>query len=212
MGWETRRQLIKAKIDEILPHILLLQEVTLETHQDDLSFLDKHYDFVIHRQCKKRTNFMGNMILWRRDTFVLLSSSQHYAELSCCLQSREKRINVTNLHLKGGLHGGLKERTSQLSRLLARLDYTCERHIIGGDFNDDLLPGGVLTRMLGKFDGVNEKCQGCWVAEKFWSFDYVLTRGLRRLSFACEDGVDGPLPNALHPSDHLPIILNFIHE
>lgn len=210
MAWEARRQLIEAKIDELLPDIILFQEVTLETHQDDLSFLAKHYDFVIHQRCKKRTNFMGNMILWRRDAFTMLSTSQYYAEISCCLQSMvtRRQINVTNLHLKGGLHSGLKERKSQLSQLLARLDYTREHHIIGGDFNDDLLPNGILTLMLYKFEGVNEKCQSCWVNGRMWSFDYILTHGLQRLSFTCQE-IDNQIPNQEHPSDHLPVVLCF---
>jgi endonuclease/exonuclease/phosphatase family metal-dependent hydrolase len=210
MRWEQRRDLIEATIDEILPDIILLQEVTLETHENDLSFMAEHYDFVVHQRCKKRTNFMGNMILWRRDAFTLLSSSQYYAEISCCLQSLKTRrqINVTNLHLKGGLHSGLKERRSQLSQLLARLDYTCEHHIIGGDFNDDLLPGGQLTRMLYKFQGVNEKLQSCWVNDRMWSFDYILTHGLQRLSFTCRE-INDQIPNQEHPSDHLPVVLRF---
>ena len=209
LPWEQRSLLIEKEINATNPDILLLQEVTLDRCREDLSFLLARYDYVAHQRCKKRTNFMGNVILWRRDSFTLCFSSQHYAEVSCRLKAvRGQEIDVTNVHLKGGLSGGLKERTSQLSRLLARIDYKNPYHIIGGDFNDDLLPGGQLTRMLYKFDGLDEKRQSCWVNDCMWSFDYILTHGLTRLSFTCREIV-GQIPNQEHPSDHLPVVLRF---
>lgn len=67
--WSDRLQSIITKIIKTNSDIICLQEIELLTVIDDFEPLFEMYNYDIHKINKKRSNQIGNMILWKKTTF-----------------------------------------------------------------------------------------------------------------------------------------------
>ena len=139
--WSDRLSIILRNIEGLNPDVLCLQEVELSTAVDDFGSLFDLYNYSIHQINKKRNSPIGNMTLWKKDTFKLegetplYNSSGVHTILEHIMSSR--KVWISNIHLRAGLRTKEKERVNQLKSTfkLIKDDIPC---CIVGDFNDDL--------------------------------------------------------------------------
>ena len=205
--WQERKLLIERELESLETDILLLQEVTLATFHDDFSFLSPKYSFVVHKVNKKRPNPIGNAIFWKSDYFVLSEESFNSTSLLCHLRRNDQSICILNLHLKAGLHSGESTRIQQMKsclKLLSSFSRDCPI-IMGGDFNDHLIEGGQLYRMLKEenFAGMEQKLPSCFVGGHYQPMDFLLVRGAVLSSHQTVKLYQSEIPNKENPSDHL---------
>src|SRR5579871_1447308 len=72
--WEVRRGFIISTLTKMKADIILLQEVTLASFEEDFKNMFNTYNYVIHINNKHRRNPIGNAILFRKDKFTLVES------------------------------------------------------------------------------------------------------------------------------------------
>lgn len=216
-SWESRRTIILEKLLTFYADIVLLQEVTLDNFKKDFEPLLDFYDYASHVISKKRTNPIGNVILWKRSRLSRKEVDiDHQNFIHCVLEIEGGgEIGVSNVHLKAGLRTGETERVSQIK--------SCLKHwckiptlpvLIGGDFNDDFSNTDALLSLLldASFKGMDSPLPSCWHGDRFQPFDYILTRGeCLSPGKPYTEGVLTPIPDDdTNPSDHLIIVTTIL--
>jgi len=199
INWGTRLDIILHKIKEINPDILLLQEVDLKNVPDFQPLTN--YQCVSHVVCKKRTNPMGNAILFRKE-FVLLNLTLKTRAVHVKLQIKDQVLHVCNVHLSAGLY---RNEWTRLQEIQSCLKVIGSEHnvIVGGDFNDDFHNPLGLHFLLCQFQSLKEKQPTCLTGERYMRFDHLLHHfDYQELPLP----IDMTIPNLIIPSDHLPLI------
>jgi mRNA deadenylase 3'-5' endonuclease subunit Ccr4 len=229
LNWKNRLPKILMKIKEHDPDIICFQEVDLlkinENFINNFSEYDCRHHIIWNKDKKlyKRTNDVGNCILWKKDKF------QCFTEINECFNScavfaellhinYNFRFQLINVHLQAGLLSKSKERGSQISSC-------CKKFIndipicICGDFNDDLITTNVVRDILANhnFSFYNPQLS-CYVyaynkdtdnddgRQEYYSLDQIVSKDL-------DINIDvvpnpKPIPNIDEPSDHYPLIFH----
>jgi hypothetical protein len=98
-------------LEQISEHdIIFLQEVDLTIpglFSKDLP----EYDYYSHEISKKRTNIIGNMILWKRDKFDLMISDYNQTVVFVVLREKFTEKNKMNLFCSAHYHTGKDEKS-----------------------------------------------------------------------------------------------------
>lgn len=204
--WADRLMIIiHSIIYKVKPDILLLQEVTLDTFETDFTVLSEFYLSHIHKRHKKRSSPIGNAILYTKD-FTLISSKTNTRSLHVKLKIADTTICISNVHLSAGVTTKQHERIKEITSCLAAWD-TEDTVIIGGDFNDDFRDPQGIASLLSKFTPPISRVT-CTARNSSYNFDHILIKGklvAEQLPMLI-DIVKNPIPNAIIPSDHLPVI------
>ena len=139
MPWSTRLELILDKIKSFDCDIICLQEVELTTAKSDFEPLFDTYDYIVHQIHKKRTSFMGNMILYRKSMFDLVDVDLRAYAIHVTVLHKETMeiIWLSNVHLRAGYNNGEEQRILQFNSCLKVWKKNKYRGCICGDFNDD---------------------------------------------------------------------------
>ncbi len=130
-----------AKIIDIIKNydLILLQEVDLLNYKEDFCDLFSDYNYFSHEITKKRTNFMGNIIFYKK---TLIKEFEY--QTSCSLILMLNKILFINVHLKAGLVSGLETRKNQMESIFnyiqkVKTNIKFDSIIICGDFNTENL-------------------------------------------------------------------------
>lgn len=205
--WEDRLHIIHNIIVGIKPDILLLQEVTLDTFEEDFLPLFSYYDYVIHRKDKKRKNFIGNAILWRKDIIQLVKQESKTRSIHAKLNIDGKLLCISNVHFSAGVTRKEAERIKEVISCLGVWQGE-DNVLVGGDYNDDFRNEEGITPLFDEFTGYKSKEYTCTSRGVPFNFDHILIRGKiasRRIA-PLIDIIKTPVPNCIIPSDHIPIM------
>jgi len=190
MEWPERLELILKSIIQTDSDIICLQEVELETANEDFSRLFDKYDFSVHKKSKKRTSFIGNMTLWKKSMFALEVDKFNSTGVHVLLVHIEslKKLLLSNIHLKAGVSTQEGERINQINstfKILSKLREENKPNVIPsivlGDFNDDLKEHRKLRPLIEENGYIckSPPYPTCYVAhgwkDKYWRFDHVIT-------------------------------------
>jgi endonuclease/exonuclease/phosphatase family metal-dependent hydrolase len=212
--WNARKEKIINKLQIESPDIICLQEVMLSTFEDDFQGL-KGYEIYSHIPSKKRRSPMGNCTLFKKDRFHIdkvISSSCGLHIIFTHLDSN-KKIWLSNIHLKAGLRSGLETRLFQIKSCLKRCNTSidrkeCDRAIFCGDFNDNFYSHDELNPLQKELmDAGFTFTPGppsCYVSDKFLSFDHGIAKNMK-VCYHSSPSLYHPIPNEEIPSDHHPI-------
>jgi mRNA deadenylase 3'-5' endonuclease subunit Ccr4 len=215
MEWEDRLKTILGEINDSNPDIICLQEVELATASDDFSSLFDKYDYTIHKVSKKRSSPIGNMTLWKKKLFILSLTKFNSTGVHVALIHNEsnKKLWLSNIHLRAGLKSQEDERISQLKSTLKFIDTVRKDGTpccIIGDFNDDLNKDRKLYKLLTEDNLVcNISPNSCYVYREMWSkhffrFDHIVTTPEVNTNCMKIPKLK-PIPDKKWPSDHFSI-------
>lgn len=152
--------------------VILLQEVGIADVVPRLASMLPEYDFCAHEVTKRRTNFFGNMVLWRRDAFRRRQTTTTATTKTAQTEQRNSTtvfvaleqldgapsFVVASTHLKArrdeesartrGLQ--LQANLKVLSAMASTTTPTKTKMavLLAGDFNDELAAGGALAQQL----------------------------------------------------------------
>lgn len=194
----TRMKQMCHVMTEIRPHIILLQEVNLNGFETHFKSLLNDYAYIRHVVNKKRTNFMGNVTLFRNDSFVLLSHILATKSVHVKLQYGQRQLWVCNVHLTAR-YTNESVRVKEMQSVMSR----CESDLIlGGDFNDDLLnPNGVRAHLPDGYPICTEPTCKSWT--RIFRADHILARRVTPIPFWVDVTT---VPNEGCMSDHIPVL------
>jgi len=213
LTWAYRKSLLMEQIDKINADIVCLQEVELETFEDDfLEFIDMmNYNYNRHTISKARSSPIGNITMWKKDKYVCGNFIQKSCALISTITDNETNecIIIANVHLRAGLYTHETDRKSQLLSILK-----LKPDIICGDFNDDLKEVGLLYPIIIKNDySITSNQLTCSVYNEhnktinWFSFDNVIVKNqINKIIKVNKCNKIKQIPNKKHPSDHLPLI------
>ena len=233
LSWDNRLTRLLAKIKEYNADIICLQEVDLETIQED--FIDNfpEYNNFHHtiwnkdtnKDSYKRVNTIGNITFWKNDKLNCITCPNN-AVNSCAIFTELVHIHskftflLINVHLKAGLDSCKVDRGYQLKSCCKKIKSTVPTCIVG-DFNEELdvnSPDNTITfakDILDKYNFViypsQITCDVYWHETKthyYHAFDHVVTCNLDVIISSCPP--PHPLPNNKQPSDHFPLLFNII--
>lgn len=211
ISWDYRLPIILKSIITENADVILLQEIELASFENDFSSLFDTYSFWRHEISKKRTNHIGNVILWRNNLIP-----EKKTATSCSLIIEFNDFWAINVHLKAGLTSGEKDRVCQVKSLLKNVNWQ-KPGFISGDFNDvlnspcqyNVATQGLVAKELSKFQ-IHSNLNSCYVYNKehnsnnYWTFDHVISH---KLQVAIKNRTsDIPFPNETEPSDHLMMV------
>ena len=223
--WSLRLEQIRKKIIAFNPDVICLQEVELGTREEDFIDYFTEYDSYCHVISKKRTNKMGNMILWRKSLFSVkaidnkFNSTGVFVTLTMTRTGKEDHIRVGNIHLQGGLQVNESTRVKQINSCLIEFGKTPSLlngifpnipHVLCGDFNDDLKQNGLLKPILDRNGFVSNIDFGTCCLQNtkgdhwYMSFDKVLSNNTY-INVLKDNIHTEKIPNEKEPSDHLMI-------
>jgi endonuclease/exonuclease/phosphatase family metal-dependent hydrolase len=202
--WTDRLSRLISKIAALDADVVFLQEIELATAEADfvsaLAIIGFEGFTHIHSLKKGgRSNPIGNAVFWRTGDFFATDFWRNSTAIGVTLTKDGHSMGLANIHLKAGIETGVAERVKQLRSTLRHLPPG--NVFIGGDWNDDLVPGPVLDLLSGFHVCRVEK--SCWVRERWFGFDHAAVRGGVVVA-ACEVVV-GHIPRDGHDSDHLPV-------
>lgn len=218
--WDKRLLLIKEKIVTETPDVILLQEVELETFDNDYNSFKENYGYIRHAISKKRDNPIGNVILYKKDKFEYISESFNSCSIIIKLKLllSNKFIIICNIHLRAGLKSKRVERHSQIKSCQKLIDKLNTKDntsiIISGDFNDDLIEDDnpVLKELLSKNYTITRSGTSCCVyntenqIHNYFEFDHIITLKCSIKFNKLNEW--SPFPNKIEPSDHIMMIYN----
>ena len=177
--WPKRLSVILEFLKNSKADIICLQEVDLEKAKDDFDELFSIYDYTVHEISKKRTNFYGNMILWKKSVFELVSHNFRSYSIDVVLLHKKsnKKLWITNVHLRAGLMSGEKTRVNQLeSRLKDKKNkYNNISACICGDFNDNFEEDALFKKVTDYDFKYIKGPMSCLVRGRYFSFDHAIT-------------------------------------
>lgn len=228
LNWDNRLNRILNKIKFNDPDIICLQEIELETINED--FIDRlpEYNAVHHiiwnkdspKVVYKRTNVIGNLTLWKKDKVECVNSKFNSCAVFTELICNNLQFLLINVHLKAGLKSCQKERGSQIKSCIKEFKGT--HTLITGDFNDQLIYNSDNTKepyikdILDTHKFVISPSElTCDVynyelkEHTFYSFDHVVTYNLNVNVTPIPEL--SPIPSINEPSDHVPLIFE-IHK
>lgn len=202
LNWSKRL----SKIIDIIKNndLIFLQEVDLATYKKDFEILFSNYNYLSHEITKKRTNFMGNLILYRKELI-----KQFEYQTSCSLILILENILFVNIHLKAGLVSGIETRKNQMESIFNYIQKIKPQNkfnsiIICGDFNTENTDNEFLQYFENNFQLMYKgtKTKTCLSNNHLFNFDHVLFQDCqikyqkKKFDIGEEDC----------PSDHSPII------
>ena len=207
---DFRFQLIHNQIEKINADICCFQEVELKYVETDFSKWFTKYDYRYHQINKKRTNTIGNFVMWKRNYLHLvepetLSSCAVITNLVCV--NLDFNFVLCNVHLKAGLRSGEPTRINQIKSCVEKIRAVTV--CICGDFNDMLVTDSVLRKKIESENFVVSGPQQTFYSYKenvFYSFDQICTRNLNVKANRIMDL--RPIPSEIHPLDHFPLIFS----
>ena len=213
LTWFNRKALLIEQIEKINADIVCLQEVELETFEDDfLELINKmEYSYNRHMVSKARTSPIGNITMWKRNKYNCASFIQKSSALINIIvnSTTNKNIVIANVHLKAGLYNSQHERKNQLLSILKS-----NPDIICGDFNDNFKEDGLLYPIIieNKYLIKNNQLT-CLVYNEhnktlnWFSFDNVIIKNqIEKIIKINKCNKLKKIPSKIHPSDHLPLI------
>jgi mRNA deadenylase 3'-5' endonuclease subunit Ccr4 len=205
ISWSERL----SKIIDIIKNydLIFLQEVDLVDYKEDFRDLFSNYNYFSHEITKKRTNFMGNIIFYKK---TLIKQFEY--QTSCSLILILNRILFVNVHLKAGLVSGLETRKNQMESIFNYIQKIKTNNeivsiIICGDFNTENLeefPFFFKNNFQIMYKGT--KIKTCLVKNFLFDFDHVIFLNCKsvykkkKFNIGEEDC----------PSDHSPVIFEVI--
>ncbi len=213
LTWVCRKSLLMEQIDKTNADIVCLQEVELETFEDDfLEFIYRmNYNYNRHTISKTRSSPIGNITMWKKNKY----NCSNFIQKSCALintitdTETNESIIIANVHLRVGLYTHEIDRSNQLLSVLK-----LKPDIICGDFNDDLKEVGLLYAIIIKNDySINSNQLTCSVYNEhdknthWFSFDNAIIKNqIHKIIKVNKYNKIRQIPNKKHPSDHLPLI------
>ena len=224
LEWSTRRACILDTLSGVHADVILLQEAGMDTFEADFQELvhpiDGLYDYTRYQSKKKRRHRQCCVILWRRATFSLCSSSTASHRATHCVLmhgATGRRLAIANLHLKAGLVSNEEVRVKELEDALL----CCEESdclLLGGDLNDDLKPAGRLYPILHetvRLEGIDSAQPSCFINGTYMAFDHLLTHSgggggggtLTRLHCDTPYTNTSPPMNPRYPIQSFPLII-----
>ena len=216
--WENRLKTILKTICRA--DVICLQEIELNTFQSDFQSLFETHDFVSHVVSKKRSNPIGNVVLWRKRSFTLVESLTQSCAVHVLLELPGSRIWICNVHLKAGLKSGEPERINQIQSCISNWKSRGSmRGIICGDFNDHMISGGSVREIIEKanFIVVDNQPRTAMIRDgQVFNFDHICSNGIKvtlhpsSIGDICQNvrsdcGCFPKIPNVDNPSDHTPV-------
>lgn len=217
IDWKERLGMILKEINESDSNIVCLQEVDLKIAKANFFPLFNKYDCVIQQKHRKRSNGIGNMILWKKTEWKLDSEKFNSTGVHAVLTNIEmdKKLWVSNIHLKAGRNTGEDTRVNQLNSTLKFITNAAKniKHFcIVGDFNDDLLEERRLYKMLKEAKlNIHFSPDSCFVYERekgregrFYKFDHIVTTSDIEVVLE-SDKISASIPNKDWPSDHFSV-------
>jgi exonuclease III len=193
--------------------VICLQEVELETVGERLIRAFPEYEYAIHT-LKVKTNGIGNLTLskFKVVSVVLAQSGVH-----CIL---DDRLWVSNVHFKAGKTSFARRRLCEAESCFARYSKSgLKRAIVCGDFNDNLISEDNKAVHLFRARGfaVYPTGSGCFVGGEFLPCDGCIAKLPRNMAVISEsilspddDDDYRPIPNDVIPSDHYPVVFEFV--
>lgn len=213
LTWFNRKALLIEQIEKINADIVCLQEVELETFEDDfLELINKmEYSYNRHIVSKARTSPIGNITIWKNTKY----NSTSFIQKSCALintivnNETHENIIIANVHLKAGLYNSQPVRKNQLLSILKSTP-----DIICGDFNDNFKEDGLLYPIIieNRYSIKNDQLT-CLVYNEhnktinWFLFDNVIVKNqIDKIIKINKYNKLKKIPSKKHPSDHLPLI------
>lgn len=210
-AWNERLLMICSKVPPNID-IICLQEVELADVKEIINYF-RNYDYIVHELSKKRTNVIGNITFYNKDTLSMITSDSNSCAVFGTFLHLEtnKEFWLINLHLRAGLRSKQNERKSQLNSCLKKVNKNIPG-ILCGDFNDDFIEPNIILKQI--IDKENLTCNElgthitCCVYEKtlshsFYQFDHVIANNLSIHIKGCSEPT--VIPNEIEPSDHYPV-------
>lgn len=153
---------------------------------------------------------MNNVLLWKKDKFTYHTSYINNFSVTATLSCKSKPDNIFtigNVHLKGGLRRFVDKRVNQMKTLLETLDHKIPTYICG-DFNDDLVPTSQLRQLLEEHFIISHPYITTHVYHKeqgheYWPFQRIIYN--KNNITVHSPIIIRDIPDALEPSDHLPL-------
>lgn len=219
LAWSVRLPQILKLLQNSNAGLLLLQEVELSTFEQDFAPLLNDYKYERHKIVMKgkhsRTNSFGNVTMWKVGTLQRSSLTSRCVHVALMFESGTL-VMISNVHFpaKNGLEGYLEKRTHLNS--CVKTWGNQENIIFAGDLNDGLdfrnAQGGGLgedVKALGFVLTVQELGKRTCKSSRTglcYNVDHVLCRGQELKLTFIDHALDvSTIPNAIIPSDHLPI-------
>lgn len=222
--WEHRLALIRSLLVEEASRadFLALQEIEL---LEDLDFLKGAYDVVGAKAKEGQHSLTKPRLYFRRDKWTLLWEECRSRVVMAGFKRRDtdQVVCVWSVHLQGG-QAGAAERTNQIKSALKHMSKHTKGAVmpslICGDFNTtELVAFEGMTNMMAKHGisfpthiwGDKNEQYPSTIDQVYASDAHFSLLGLRD-PFTPEQWTEAKevgLPNAFHPSDHLPLIMRF---
>ncbi len=223
LAWEKRLPAILEYLLLLDADFICLQEVELNTFEDDFKDLITVYKFARHAVCMKgkhkRTNTFGNVTMWKKGTADIITHTSRNLHVDLHIADGQD-ICIYNVHFpaKPGFEGYIEKRRHLMS-CVGKWDTA--NVIVAGDFNDGLCfktEDGKLTGLHTDFT-----CLGFIIAEdemkkqtcksfrgNIYNVDHVLSRAGITTSYIPQLLDVNLLPCPKLPSDHLPILYKIV--
>ncbi len=205
LTWDHRLKLIREKISNHNPDVICLQEVELKTITEDFVTYFAAYDSHAHSIRKKRTNQIGNIILWKKSFNAANLDFNSCGVFVTISDPNGQCIRIGNIHLKAGNMSHETDRVNQLVSCINK--FGKNPGIICGDFNDELEPERSLKKIFDQNKFILDvNYPTCYAFDltypyEYWAFDHVVSFNTHVETFEC--ALREKIPNGTEPSDHI---------
>ena len=225
-AWPHRLNLLEKLLGDMDADIMCLQEIEHETMEEDFHFLLKSYAKRSAGQKKKGHSFCKPTVFWKEDMFELTWQSSRSRAIIVELKRKEDgaMFLVANVHLQGG-NQGQEDRKNQLRnivQIITQRAASADVLVVAGDFNANVKGPELDVLRDEGFTGLFASripFSHAWGSERGNFFrttiDEIFVAGaakpvmlrspLTAERYALLSAEGAALPDAEHPSDHLPL-------
>uniref|UniRef100_A0A6C0AF56 Endonuclease/exonuclease/phosphatase domain-containing protein n=1 Tax=viral metagenome TaxID=1070528 RepID=A0A6C0AF56_9ZZZZ len=197
----------------LLKDLIFLQEIELfDIDKYKIDFPD--HDIFSHIIEKKRTNIIGNLILWKKNLFELIYTDKNSTGIFIVLKYNDNFIIFGNVHYHTGTcEKSYLNRYNQMKgslKLLKKLSekYKTNKILLVGDFNDELLEGTITNTIIKETNfNISKIKETCHIYKnkihKYMSLDKIISSEIKiKIQKIPENR---PIPDILESSDHFSI-------
>lgn len=214
----------KAILEKNYRHSLLIKEILLKDliflQEIELSDIDKYkidfpdYNLFSHIIEKKRTNIIGNLILWKKNLFELIHTDKNSTGIFIILKYNNDFIIFGNVHY----HTGTSEKSylnryNQMKGTIKLLKKVSEKYktnkiLVAGDFNDELVEGTITEKIIKKTNfNISKIKETCHVyknkTHKYMCLDKIISSEIKINIQKIQD--NRPIPDISESSDHFSV-------